>query len=56
MSLLKTIRLIQQGDKFQVEIPQEYMGKLGWRHGQILEIDVEDSQAVIKKLQGFVGV
>lgn len=56
MSLLKTTKIIQNGNKFNVEIPQECMEKLGWRNGHILQIDVENSQAVIKKLQGFVGV
>lgn len=56
MSLLKTTRLTQKGKIFQVEIPQECMEELGWRNGHILEIDINDSKAIIKKLHGFVGV
>jgi len=56
MSLVKTTRLIQKDKKFNIEIPQECMEKLGWRNGHILEIDVDNSQAIIKKIHGFVGV
>ncbi len=55
MSLLKTTRLTQLGDKFEIEIPQECMKELGWRKGYILEIDVKESKAIIKKMSGFVG-
>jgi len=55
MSLLKTTRLTQQENKFEIEIPQECMKELGWRKGYILEIDIKDSKAIIKKLHGFVG-
>lgn len=55
MSLLKTTRLNKQGDRFEIEIPPECVEKLGWREGLVLEIDIKESEAVIKKLQGFVG-
>ncbi|KEQ56717.1 hypothetical protein AAA799B03_00948 [Marine Group I thaumarchaeote SCGC AAA799-B03] len=55
MSLLKTTRLTKQGDRFEIEIPPECVEKLGWRKGLVLEIDIQDSKAIIKKLQGFVG-
>ena len=55
MSLLKTTRLAKQGDRFEVEIPHECVEKLGWRNGLVLEIDIQGSEAVIKKLQGFLG-
>ncbi len=56
MSLLKTTRLTKQGDQYEIEIPQECIEKLGWKKGFVLEIDVRNSEAVIKKLQGFMGV
>ena len=55
MSLSKTTRLTRQGDRFEIEIPHECVEKLGWRKGLVLEIDIQGSEAVIKKLQGFVG-
>ena len=55
MSLVKTTRLTKQDDRFEIEIPKECIEKLGWRNGHVLEIDVQDSKAVIQKLQGFVG-
>ncbi len=56
MTLLKTTRLTKQDDKYEIEIPPECIEKLGWQNGLVLEIDVQDSKAIIKKLQGFVGV
>lgn len=56
MTLVKTTRLTKQDDLYQIEIPQECIEKLGWKNGHILEIDVQNSKAIIKKLQGFVGV
>ena len=56
MTLLKTTRLTKNGSRYEIEIPEECIEKLGWRNGHVLEIDVQDSEAVIKKLQGFVGV
>ena len=55
MSLLKTTRLTKQGERFSIEIPPECIEKLGWRNGFVLEINIQDSKAVIKNLQGFVG-
>ena len=55
MALLKTTRLTKHDQRYEIEIPQECIEKLGWRDGHILEIDVQNSQAIIKKLQGFVG-
>lgn len=55
MAILKTTRLTKNNDCFEIEIPKECIDKLGWQNGHILEIDVQNSQAVIKKLQGFVG-
>ena len=55
MSLLKTTRLEKIDSKFVIEIPEECVEKLGWRNGSVLEIDTQNSKAVIQKLQGFVG-
>ena len=56
MTLLKTTRLIKHGNRYEIEIPPECIENLGWKNGHVLEIDIEDSKAIIKKLQGFVGV
>jgi len=50
-----TTRLEKDQDAFRVEIPQEYIEKLGWRKGQILSIDVEGDKLEIKHIQGFMG-
>lgn len=55
MSLIKTTRLTRHGDYFEIKIPPECVEKLGWRNGHVLEIAIQDSEAIIKKLQGFVG-
>ena len=56
MAILKTTRLTKQNNRYEIEIPQECVEKLGWQKGLVLEIYVQDSKAIIKKLQGFVGV
>jgi len=53
----KTTRFTKQNDNtFEIEIPEEYISKLGWRKGHILKIDVENNKIVIEKLSGFMGM
>lgn len=56
MSLLKTTRLTQQENKFEIEIPHECLKELGWKKGYILQVEIKDSKAIIKKMSGFVGI
>ena len=56
MDLVKTTRLTKQNESYLIEIPPECITKLGWREGHILQIDTKHSEAIIKKLDGFVGV
>jgi bifunctional DNA-binding transcriptional regulator/antitoxin component of YhaV-PrlF toxin-antitoxin module len=50
-----TSRLEKNDNVFRVEIPQEYVDKLGWRKGQILTLDIAESKLEVKKMQGFMG-
>ena len=56
MTLPKTTRLVKNNERFEIEIPKECVEKMGWQNGHVLEIDVNDYQVIIKKLQGFVGM
>jgi antitoxin component of MazEF toxin-antitoxin module len=55
MTTVKTTRLKKQGNAFEIEIPKEFITKLDWRDGHILEINEEDNKLVIEKLHGFMG-
>jgi bifunctional DNA-binding transcriptional regulator/antitoxin component of YhaV-PrlF toxin-antitoxin module len=54
--MVKMTRLVKQNDgEYQINIPEEYASKLGWRNGHVLQIDVVDEKIVIQKLSGFMG-
>lgn len=55
MALVKTTRLIKQDDIYEIEIPKDFVTKLDWRDGHILEINMEGEKLVIEKLHGFMG-
>ncbi len=55
MGLVKTTRLIKQDEIFEIEVPKEFVTKLDWRNGHILEINLQGEKLVIEKLHGFVG-
>lgn len=55
MTLVKTTRLKKRDSTYEIEIPKEFITKLDWRDGHVLEINEEDSKLVIKKLHGFMG-
>lgn len=52
---VKTTRLKKQENTFEIEIPEEFVNKLDWRVGHILEINEQDNKLVIEKLHGFLG-
>ena len=55
--MTKTTKLIKQNDDiYRIEIPEEYVLKLGWRNGHVLKIDADDTKLVIEKLSGFMGM
>ena len=55
--MTKTTKLIKQNNnEYQIDIPEEYVSKLGWEDGYLLKIDVDDNKIVIKKLSGFMGM
>ncbi|MFB5647539.1 MAG: hypothetical protein ACE5RO_05310 [Candidatus Nitrosomaritimum yanchengensis] len=55
--MTKTTKLIKQNDgAYQVEIPEKYVSKLGWRNGHVLKIGVDTDKLVIEKLSGFMGM
>ena len=54
--MTKTTNLVRDEDNvFHIEIPEEYITKLGWRHGFVLKIDSDDSKVTVEKLSGFMG-
>ena len=55
MTLVKTTRLKKQDGVYEIEIPEEFINKLAWRDGHVLEIVEKDDQLIIEKLHGFVG-
>ena len=55
MPLVKTTRLTKRDESYEIEIPKDFIEKLDWRNGHILEIVEKDNKLVIEKLQGFVG-
>ena len=55
--MAKTTKLAkQENDVFRIDIPEEYITKLGWRSGHLLKIDANGDKLVIEKLSGFVGM
>ena len=44
------------GFKEEIEIPEEYVSKFGWKNGHVLKIDADDDKIVIEKLTGFMGM
>ena len=55
MVLVKTTRLIKQDDIYEIEIPKDFVTKLDWRDGHVLEINIQGEKLVIEKLHGFMG-
>ena len=55
MALVKTTRLKKQDSIYEIEIPQEFIKKLDWRDGHVLEINEQDNKLIIEKLHGFIG-
>ena len=55
MALVKTTRLTKHDESYEIEIPKEFIEKMDWRDGHILEISETENKLVIEKLQGFVG-
>ena len=55
--MAKITKLIKQNDgTYEIEIPEEYVSKFGWRNGHVLKIDTDDDKIVIEKLTGFMGM
>lgn len=55
--MTKTTKLIKQNDDvYHIDIPEEYVSRLGWENGYLLKIDVDDNKIVIEKLSGFMGM
>ncbi len=55
--MINTTKLTKQDDGvFRIEIPEEYVLELGWRHGFILKINSDDKKLVIEKLSRFMGM
>lgn len=55
--MIKTTKLTKQNDGvYRIEIPEEYVSKLGWENGYVLKIDADDNKIVIEKLSGFMGM
>jgi bifunctional DNA-binding transcriptional regulator/antitoxin component of YhaV-PrlF toxin-antitoxin module len=55
--MTKTTKLIKQNDgTYEIEIPEEYISKLGWKTGYVLKINADDDKIVIQKLSGFMGM
>ncbi len=55
MGQIKTTRLKKHESTFEIEIPEEFINRLEWRVGHILEINEQDNKLVIEKLHGFLG-
>ncbi len=55
MGQVKTTRLKKHESTFEIEIPEEFINRLEWRVGHILEISEQDNKLVIEKLHGFLG-
>ncbi len=54
--MTKITRLVREEDNiFHIEIPEEYVTKLGWKNGFVLKIDSDDSKVTVEKLSGFMG-
>jgi bifunctional DNA-binding transcriptional regulator/antitoxin component of YhaV-PrlF toxin-antitoxin module len=55
MALVRTTRLKKQDSIYEIEIPKEFIIKLDWRDGHILEINEQNGKLVIEKIHGFLG-
>jgi bifunctional DNA-binding transcriptional regulator/antitoxin component of YhaV-PrlF toxin-antitoxin module len=55
MALVKTTRLIKQDDIYEIEIPKDFITKLEWQDGLVLEINMQGEKLIIEKLHGFMG-
>ena len=55
MALVRTTRLKKQDNTYEIEIPKEFIIKLDWRDGHILEINEQNDKLVIEKIHGFLG-
>jgi hypothetical protein len=55
MTLVKTTRLIKQDDIYEIEIPKDFITKLEWQDGLVLEINMQGEKLIIEKLHGFMG-
>jgi bifunctional DNA-binding transcriptional regulator/antitoxin component of YhaV-PrlF toxin-antitoxin module len=55
MALVKTTRLKKRDSIYEIEIPQEFINKLDWRDGHVLEINEQDNRLIVEKLHGFIG-
>ena len=54
--MTNTTKLIQEKNNiFHIEIPEEYVTKLGWKNGFVLKIDSDDNKVTVAKLSGFMG-
>ena len=55
-NMTKMTKLVREKNNiFHIEIPEEYVEKLGWRNGFMLKIDSDDSKVIVEKLSGFMG-
>ncbi len=54
--MVKTTQLKQNDGLYEIEISEEYVTKLSWENGYLIEIYVVDDKLVIKKLSGFIGM
>jgi hypothetical protein len=55
MALVKTTRLIKQDDIYEIEISKDFITKLEWQDGLVLEINMQGEKLIIEKLHGFMG-
>jgi hypothetical protein len=55
MALVKTTRLIKQEGKYEIEVPEDFVTKIDWRNGHVLEINLQGEKLVIEKLHCFMG-
>lgn len=51
----KITKLVRENNIFHIEIPEEYITKLGWKNGFVLKIDSNDGKVTVEKLSGFMG-
>ena len=53
MTIVKTTRLKKDGNAYEIEIPEEFVQKLEWRNGHILEVTEQEDKLVIETDKGF---